>query len=172
MSGRASCLPRSGDEIDPTDAAALLLAVMGAPRPEDAAEVVTRLAGLPLLYVNRKIGDATWAPGTDEDYVVMFGDMLDRLASDFESDAEDGQFALDRIWVEEGGASAELSGWLSIDGDSREYRAGYGQIVADVTPSLRRFAEYRTDARKVIAEALSPPIDQAAGHDEPLPTMH
>ncbi len=132
---------------------------------EDAADVVTRLAHLPLLYVNRKIGDATWAPGTDEDYVAMFGNMLDRLASDF----EEGQFALDRIWIEEGGASAELSGWLSIDGDSHEYRAGYGQVVADATPSLRRFAEYRTDARQVIAEALSPPIDQA---NDNAPTVH
>ena len=74
---RRGLLPRAGCEIYTLDAALLLMAVVAAPRPADAPRVVATLAGLPLAFVERKVGSAkfpTWVPGDDDDVAAMFSD--------------------------------------------------------------------------------------------------
>ncbi len=129
-----------------------------------------------VMDYRRKIADMEfpgWGPGTDEDNQAMFANVIDALAADMETPVDDDQpaFILDNLWVEEGGGCVELSGWLTIDGDTREIRAGYGDAGPKTAPSLRWFAEYRTDVR-VIAGAFAPPVGQAAGYDGSSRAVH
>ena len=61
---RRILLPRSGCEVNALDVA-LLLAVVAAPRPADAACVVVTLAELPLVFVDRKVGSGAGALSSD-----------------------------------------------------------------------------------------------------------
>ena len=61
---RRILLPRSGCEVNALDVA-LLLAVVAAPRPADAACVVVTLAELPLEFVDRKVSSGAGALSSD-----------------------------------------------------------------------------------------------------------
>jgi hypothetical protein len=79
---RAGYLPRSSDTADEDDAALLLLAVMAAPDPSDAVEVVDRLSRLPLVTLrHRTLGGGVlpfeeWSDTAISDDPPTFPDLV------------------------------------------------------------------------------------------------
>ena len=150
---RQGLLPRSGHEVDAFDAAVLLLAIMAAPRPADAARAVVTVAGLPLISAD------------NEDVAAMFRDPLVALAAAIEEAAHpEGDFLFGSLKVQECGVSAELHGYLT-DG-LREYRTKYAPFDWGSPTGISRFIEIHADAIETIAAALWPPVEHTASHDE------
>ncbi len=171
---RRGLLPRAGCEVGALDAAVLLMAVVAAPRPADAARVVATLADLPLVFVERRVGSAkspTWVPGTDDDIAAMFGDPLEILAAAIEeAPDQEGQFLFGSLRIAEGGAIAELHGCLGAD--YHEYRAGYALAGLGSPSGLTRFVEIHRDVIQSVAGALWPAAEHVVSHDESTLTIH
>ena len=167
-------LPGLDREVYALDAALLLMAVVAAPRPEDAPLAVVTLADLPLAFVERKVGSArfpTWIPGTRDDIDMMFGDPLEALAAAIEEAPDpEGQFLFGSLRIAEGGLSAELHGCLGAD--YHEYRAGYALAGSCSRSGITRFVEIHRDVIQAIAGALWPPTEHVVSHDESTLTVH
>ncbi len=166
-------LPGLDHKVYALDAAALLGAVVAAPRPEEASLAVATLAGLPLVFVDRRIGSAkfpTWVPGTADDIAVMFGDPLEILAAAVEEALDPAsQFIFGSLKIAESGISAELHGCLGADYCA--YRAGY-DLAGSRSSGLTRFVEIHRDVIQAISGALWPPAERAACHRESASIIH
>lgn len=172
---REGLLPRSNCEVFERDAAVLLLAVMAARNPKDAARTVAALAELPLMCVwVESSSDSrllrSWAPCTDAEYTAMFPNPVDALAKAVEVENDPlGPFIFGSLKVEEGGATAVLHGCLGDD--YLYYRARYAWPGSSLS-GLTRLTEIRDDMIPPIAAALLPPVDPVISHDEPLSIIH
>ena len=169
---RAALLPRAGSEADAGDAAVLLLAVAGAPDPEDAPRVVAGLGALPLLCLQRNVGSLVfemWTPATEEDLWLVSPDPAHALAWAIESASEpagtEGRFLFGRLRIEEGGVNALLHGWVSFGGVLREYRATYAMPGPVISPPLRRLTEIQASAVNAVADALTPADERIVAHE-------
>ncbi len=171
---RRELLPGLDHEVTALDAALLLGAVVAAPRPEDAPLAVATLAGLPLAFVERRVGSVkfpTWTPGTRDDIDMMFGDPLEVLAAAIEeAPNSEGQFIFGSLRIAEGGISAELYGCLGAD--YHEYRAGYALRGRPSPSGLTRWVQIHRDVIQAIAGAMWPPAERTANHRESAVVIH
>lgn len=166
-------LPDLDHQICALDAALLLGAVVAAPRPEEASLAVATLAGLPLVFVERRVGSAknpTWVPGTADDIDMMFDDPLDLLAAAIEEALDpEGQFIFGSLKIAESGISAELHGCLGAD--YLTYRAGY-DLAGSRSSGLTRFVEIHRDVIEAVSSGMWPVAQHIAGHRESTLNIH
>ena len=171
---RCEFLPGLDYEVHALDAALLLMAVVAAPRPADAPLVVTTLADIPLIFVERKVGSTrfpTWVPGTSDDIDLMFDDPFEALTAAIEETPDpEGQFLFASLKVEQSGLSAELHGCLGAD--YQEYRAGYALRGAGKPSGLTRFVEIHRDVIQAIAGAMWPEAEHVVAHDKSASVVH
>ncbi len=171
---RRELLPGLDHEVYAIDAALLLVAVVAAPRPADAPRVVVTLADLPLVSTRRCVGSAeleTWVQCTDADFAAIPSDPLDALATAIEEEPfPENRFYFGSLKIEENGTSAELLG--SLGDDFNNCRARYYLPASGLPSGLTRSVELHADVIGSIANALWPPAEHVAGHDESTLTMH
>ena len=160
-------LPGLDSEVTALDAALLLMAVVAAPRPEDAPHAVVTLADLPRMSTMCRVPGPeieTWARCTDADRAAMPDDPLDALATAIEQEPfPDSRFFFLSLKIEGGGARAELLGRLGDD--LQACRAQFYLPDSGLPSGLTRTAEIHGDVIQAISDAMWPAAERVI-HDE------
>lgn len=155
---RAGWLPRAGCPVDADDAAALLLAVLGAPDPEGAVVVVDNAALLPLQSVAVSDGlpgpDETWRPAAERASRVAPPSLLEAVGEAIECMAHMASTRVRTLVVQERGRAGVVSILFAALGPPASWQLVYALAPHEPPAALQRHAEMSGEALRSIALAL------------------